>query len=56
MNVDNAMQIAKSTFGNEAERIGYRYVMFFIDQVLFKFFFSNLGKYEVTETVTLIFW
>lgn len=45
---ENAMENAKSTLGNEAKRSGYRYVMFFFDQVLLIVFFPVLGKYEVT--------
>ena len=36
---ENAMENAKSTLGNEAKRSGYRYVMFFFDQVLLIVFF-----------------
>ena len=36
---ENAMENAKSTLGNEAKRSGYRYVMFFFNQVLLIVFF-----------------
>ena len=36
---ENAMENAKSTLGNGAKRSGYRYVMFFFNQVLLIVFF-----------------